>query len=189
MSESPLILTWFVPPAPEALLALFEGAPATRWRSGEILQRETEPYDALYRIDEGVVGQAVINHALAKPVAMNLYAKHTVPGFLNLFSGLPSPRRLIVQQPGAVVRRLPKAEALERSAATPPSSFSPPAGARRPRSRSSSAWRRSFRFRPKSASPFSSRPPRSPAAGSMRPAAFTSCRCSSRAPRSATSST
>lgn len=30
MSESPLILTWFVPPAPEALLALFEGAPATR---------------------------------------------------------------------------------------------------------------------------------------------------------------
>lgn len=69
MSESPLILTWFVPPAPEALLALFEGAPATRWRSGEILQRETEPYDALYRIDEGVVGQAVINHALAKPVA------------------------------------------------------------------------------------------------------------------------
>lgn len=114
MSESPLILTWFVPPAPEALLALFDDAPATSRRSGEILQRETEPYDSLYRIDEGVVGQAVINHALAKPVAMNLYVKDTVPGFLNLFSGLPSPRRLIVQQPGAVVRRLPKAEALER---------------------------------------------------------------------------
>lgn len=114
MSENPLILTWFVPPAPEALLRLFNDAPATTWTSGDLLLRETEPYDALYRIDEGVVGQAVINHALAKPVAMNLYVKDTVPGFLNLFSGLPSPRRLIVQQPGAVVRKIPKADALER---------------------------------------------------------------------------
>ena len=80
------------------------------FRSGDIIQHEDEPYDALYWVESGLVGQAVINHALAKPLAMNLYPTGTMLGFINLFTGLPSPRRLVAQLPGVVLRRISKAK-------------------------------------------------------------------------------
>lgn len=110
MTALPKILTWFVPTAPETLHAHFLEASIVTFRSGDIIQHEDEPYDALYWVESGLVGQAVINHALAKPLAMNLYPTGTMLGFINLFTGLPSPRRLVAQLPGVVLRRISKAK-------------------------------------------------------------------------------
>ncbi len=116
---SDCMLTWFVPTAPAALKTLFEAGEPVSAPSGTIVQYETEPYDSLYWVEDGVVGQAVLNHSLNKPAAMNLYLSGTMMGFINLFTGVSSPRRLIVQLPGARLRKIPKADYLDAVRADP----------------------------------------------------------------------
>ncbi len=109
------LLTWFVPKAPAALRDLFAGAARVALRSGETFQKETDPYDRIFWVERGAVGQAVINHhVVTKPVAMNLYPEGSLLGFINLFSGTRSPRRLTAQVQGAELLVLPKRTFLER---------------------------------------------------------------------------
>lgn len=94
-SSVPVICPWIVPQAPAELLALFGAEPETESfppRHG--LQSDVRETRTIRRVDAGLLSQGVTNFLLNKPLAMNLYPAGTMPGFLNLFTGVPTPRVL-----------------------------------------------------------------------------------------------
>lgn len=113
MSAVPVICPWIVPQAPEALLALFAGGDTADYAVRSGLQSDTRGTRLIRRVDAGLVSQGVTNYLLNKPVAMNLYPTGTMPGFLNLFTGVPSPRVLKTLVPSTLTA-MPKEVFRER---------------------------------------------------------------------------
>lgn len=101
MPNVPPVVPWIVPPAPSALRQMLCAlGHCEHFAARTVLQRETEAYESCFCIESGIVGQAVINDALyTKPLAMNLYSPTRLMGFINIFTGEPSPRRLIALTP------------------------------------------------------------------------------------------
>ncbi len=91
------IIPWIVPVADPVLRDwVCSRGELITLKPREILLQETRPYEHLFFIRSGVIAQAVVNSALyTKPLAMNLFTAGRLMGFLNIFTAVPSPRRLI----------------------------------------------------------------------------------------------
>lgn len=107
MSNPPhnYVIPWINPTLPDALKDLiYKHGQENFYKKDQIVLHENEKMDKLFYIEKGLFGQAVINlRELTKPFAMNLFTPGRLMGFLSLFSGSSSARRIITLQNAKVI--------------------------------------------------------------------------------------
>lgn len=89
-------IPWITPGLPHEFVEIFRREGVSKiYKKDAIVIDENHEMDYFLYIKYGVLSQAVVNFNLNKPLAMNIFTPGRMMGYLNFFTGLNSPRRII----------------------------------------------------------------------------------------------
>ena len=99
------VIPWINPALPASLKAIiYANGQKVLYKKDEVALYEYEKMDKLLFIEKGLFGQAIINlRDDNKPFAMNLFTPDRLMGFLSLYSGSSSARRIMTLQDSVVI--------------------------------------------------------------------------------------